>query len=458
MEGSSRPLPAAVALGALALVLAPLGGAGGTAIAPTASAPALAAAIAQIPARVTGASFATRPPSGSPTAVSTTALAGFPTDGASYAILSTGDASFAADPNDNVPDDPSGNDDKSANDDGGNVRGDGDFDVTVLAVGLDVPITANCLVFDFRFLTEEYPEFVGKTFNDTFLAELDTSDWTTSGPTITAPHDFALDPSGKPISVNATGAASVTPENAAGTTYDAATPVLHAFTSATPGPHTLYLSILDGGDNNIDSAVFVDNLAFGAKVAGTCKAGATVPGQVTGRASGRVLVNGKPYTGGLIRYGSRINLIGGRILLEADVGTVLLYGGVLVLERGFELAGRKPASVGAKPKKRRLPLVQLRLTGGSFKACGKRRASALERKPKPVRRLWAKGKGRFRTRGRYSSAAVRGTFWLTEDRCEGTFTLVRQGRVEVFDFVKKKRILLRAGKSYLAGPKAPRRR
>ncbi len=456
MEGRFRPRLAAVALGGLALV--PLGGAAGAAITPTVSAPALAAAIAHSPASVTDASFATRPPSGSPTAVSTTALAGFPTDGASYAILSTGDASFADGPNDNVPDDPSGNDDRSANDDGGNVRGDGDFDVTVLSVGLDVPVTANCLVFDFRFLTEEYPEFVGKSFNDAFIAELDTSDWTTSGPTITAPHNFAADPSGKPISVNAVGAASVTPENSTGTTYDAGTPLLHASASATPGPHTLYLSILDGGDNNIDSAVFVDNLTFGAKVAGTCKAGATVPGQVTGTPSGTVLVNGKPYTGGLIAYGSRIDVTRGRILLRTDVGTALLYGGVFVLERGFELTGRKPASVDAKPKRRRVPLVQLRLTGGSFKACGKRRTSAFEQRKKPVRRLWAKGKGRFRTRGRYSSAAVRGTFWLTEDRCEGTFTLVRQGRVEVFDFVKKKRIVLRAGKSYLAGPKARRRR
>ena len=55
--------------------------------------------------------------------------------------------------------------------------------------------------------------------------------------------------------------------------------------------------------------------------------------------------------------------------------------------------------------------------------------------------------------GRYSAATVRGTFWLTADRCDGTLTRVRQGRVEVFDNVRRKKIVLRAGKSYLARPR-----
>ena len=36
--------------------------------------------------------------------------------------------------------------------------------------------------------------------------------------------------------------------------------------------------------------------------------------------------------------------------------------------------------------------------------------------------LWGNGKGKFRTSGKYSSATVRGTIWLTQDRCDGTLT------------------------------------
>jgi ferric-dicitrate binding protein FerR (iron transport regulator) len=64
--------------------------------------------------------------------------------------------------------------------------------------------------------------------------------------------------------------------------------------------------------------------------------------------------------------------------------------------------------------------------------------------------LWGNGKGKFRTKGRFASAAVRGTVWLTEDRCDGTLISVRQGRVQVTDFVRNRRITLRAGQSYLA--------
>jgi ferric-dicitrate binding protein FerR (iron transport regulator) len=67
-----------------------------------------------------------------------------------------------------------------------------------------------------------------------------------------------------------------------------------------------------------------------------------------------------------------------------------------------------------------------------------------------VRRLWGNATGRFRTAGRFASATVRGTQWLTADRCDGTLTQVKQGRVQVRDLVKKKTILVTAGKSYLA--------
>ena len=62
------------------------------------------------------------------------------------------------------------------------------------------------------------------------------------------------------------------------------------------------------------------------------------------------------------------------------------------------------------------------------------------------------GKGRFRTLGRYAGATIRGTIWLTEDRCDGTLTHVTRGVVVVRDFRRRVDVTVRAGKSYLAKP------
>jgi hypothetical protein len=67
-----------------------------------------------------------------------------------------------------------------------------------------------------------------------------------------------------------------------------------------------------------------------------------------------------------------------------------------------------------------------------------------------VRRLRANARGRFVTRGSNSSATVRGTIWTTTDRCDGTLTQVRRGTVVVRDFRRKRNVVVRAGKSYLA--------
>ena len=73
-------------------------------------------------------------------------------------------------------------------------------------------------------------------------------------------------------------------------------------------------------------------------------------------------------------------------------------------------------------------MATLRLTGPSYAdVCDGATAAAKRRKR--VRRLWGDGKGSFRTSGRYSAATVRGTRWLTEDRCDGTITRVVRGEV-----------------------------
>ena len=66
------------------------------------------------------------------------------------------------------------------------------------------------------------------------------------------------------------------------------------------------------------------------------------------------------------------------------------------------------------------------------------------------RRLWGNGKGNFRTMGRFAAATVRGTVWLTTDTCTTTTIRVRQGRVAVRDAVRKRTVIVTAGKSYTA--------
>ena len=94
----------------------------------------------------------------------------------------------------------------------------------------------------------------------------------------------------------------------------------------------------------------------------------------------------------------------------------------------------------------RTPVTTLQVSGPLV--CPRR--TTAQRPPPRVRRLWGDARGRFSTRGRYATAAVRGTIWLTEDRCDGTLIRVRTGRVQVRDLVARRTIQLRAGQSYLA--------
>ena len=95
-------------------------------------------------------------------------------------------------------------------------------------------------------------------------------------------------------------------------------------------------------------------------------------------------------------------------------------------------------------------ITELQLASGDFGVCSLPSFAASEKNRRPVRRLWGSGKGKFRTRGRYSSATVRGTIWFTEDRCDGTLTRVTEGSVTVRDIGRKKDVVVSAGQSYLA--------
>ncbi len=232
-----------------------------------ASALSIAQAMATDASIVSSASFVTRPPANVTGGVIDTAYPGFPINGSTYGILSSGDANMGI---------------ISTNLGGGGIRGNTDGDVTILQVNLNVPSDNNCLSFDFRFLSREYPVYVSTEFNDAFIAEINTSTWTTAGSTISAPNNFAFDPNGNVVSINATGPALMNAANAAGTPFSdyGATSLVRARTQIGSGAQTLFLSIFDQGDQILDSVVFIDNLTTFNTADSNCTSGLVDPSLV----------------------------------------------------------------------------------------------------------------------------------------------------------------------------------
>ena len=510
---------------------------------------------------VSSAAFVPVVPTGTtPVAVADSALAEFPIEPPTYAILTNGNAALAGNAQTDQARVTTGSQDTA--------RGTTARDVTVLRVNINVPASANCLTLGFRFLSEEFPGFVGGSFNDAFIAEVDpgAQGWT-ANTTISAPRNFAFDGQGDVISVNTSGATSMSAEQATGTVYGGATPRLSAAQVVTPGAHELVLSIFDQGDADYDSAVFIDRLSFLSTEAGGCVPGAqadTVPPAVTLGVSGSSAADTTPTLGGAagnapgdastinvrvfaggaaagtpvqsltatksgaswavdtaplapgtytaqadqsdtagnigfsapatfaiapqqeveaetsqspvpvlgktvvaakvgkgtvrvrlksgkfralgadeeIPLGSEIDATKGRVRLTSAAGpggavqTADFYRGAFVIS---QTSGRKPITQLAMSAKLSCP-----------KKGSKAQTSAKKRK---VRRLWGDGQGNFRTRGRNAAATVRGTKWLTEDRCDLTKVSVKRGKVLVRDFIKRKNVLVKKGGSYVARKK-----
>ena len=160
--------------------------------------------------------------------------------------------------------------------------------------------------------------------------------------------------------------------------------------------------------------------------------------------SGKVLIklpHGTRYTpltaAAQIPVGASIDTRAGRITITAAQGkgrtaSADFYDGLFTLTQ----------TKGSKP------LTTLTLT--EKLSCPRRgRASAAAAKKKS-RKLWGDGAGAFRTRGQYSSATVRGTRWLTQDSCGATLTRVAKGAVRVRDLVRRRTVIVRAGRRYTA--------
>jgi len=159
----------------------------------------------------------------------------FPTEGNTFSVLSTGYVS-------SIPGNPS----NFISSDFSPVGASGD--TITLTLNFKVPDGANCLAFNFAFLSEEYPEYVGSSYNDFFYALLDGT-------------NIAFDTRGNIINVNNNFFdPSLTPQNS----FDGQTVLLTTVHPVTEGNDiSLTFQVGDVGDGIYDTAVFLDNLNIG---------------------------------------------------------------------------------------------------------------------------------------------------------------------------------------------------
>ena len=181
----------------------------------------------------------------------------------------------------------------------------------------------------------------------------------------------------------------------------------------------------------------------------------------------------EPVLGSTVKLGEvkgapRVRLPGSRAFVALTQASTVPVGSVVDATRGTveltvvrDRSGRLQTGtfwggVFKVKQSRRDAVTELVLAG---RAPGCRRAarrartdvSASRSRRRWSRRLWGRDRGgRFRTRGRYGSATVRGTRWLTEDRCDGTLFKVTEGAIDVRDNTRRKTVRLKRGKSYLA--------
>jgi 6-phosphogluconolactonase (cycloisomerase 2 family) len=162
----------------------------------------------------------------------------------------------------------------------------------------------------------------------------------------------------------------------------------------------------------------------------------------------------------LLPNGTIINATHGRVQITIEEPNGTIENGVF-FDGEFELVLSKSGRATAK------------LVGGSFKGCpkppakhtkhkkhktskkhGQRATAASSHKKRPktkVRSLWSNAHGSFGTSGQYGASAVRGTEWLTVDRCDGTFFRVTRDEITVTSFsLHNRKRIVKQGHSYLA--------
>ncbi|MBI5931910.1 MAG: choice-of-anchor L domain-containing protein [Chloroflexi bacterium] len=180
---------------------------------------------------------------------------GFPSRGSNFTVLSSGTAAQAT----------RFNNEGSLSTTLGGLNNSSGNDMVQLTLRLRVPPGTRYLAVDWKFLSEEYAEFVGGSFNDSFLMETPTSNFIISSNTITAPNNYAFDNTGQRVSINTTGVTGMSAGNAFGTTYDGGTQIMTSVAPIIPAGTTeitLIFTVMDIGDSLYDTAVFLDNFRF----------------------------------------------------------------------------------------------------------------------------------------------------------------------------------------------------
>jgi predicted RNA-binding protein with TRAM domain len=235
---------------------------------------------------------------------------------------------------------------------------------------------------------------------------------------------------------------------------------------------TLTLSLccsdqINPGDTVTVTAADVTNPASGAgpftvSTSSDTTAGQTPPPPVLGKKAtaavekGVVLVK-LPGQKGFVKLTDTTTVPVGSVLdaTKGQVGLTFATNTAGATQRGSFSLGQFQVQQSKKN-----PLTTLSMTGGGLNTCkekipkgGARKQAFAARKRR--RTLFSNVRGHFATRGRNSTATVRGTKWSMTDTCAGTTTKVTRGSVLVRDLVLKKNRLVKAGHSYFArAPKA----
>jgi streptogramin lyase/phosphodiesterase/alkaline phosphatase D-like protein len=155
----------------------------------------------------------------------------------------------------------------------------------------------------------------------------------------------------------------------------------------------------------------------------------------------------EPIGQGDIPVGALVDASQGRVMLTTAIDThggtqsATVWGGAFAVRQTatgqgmttFALAGARPSGCRARARQSTSAVTSAAKSG------------------KGARTLWASDhNGQYSTRGQNSVATVRGTYWGTVERCDGTLTIVRRGAVSVRALHHHRTVLVRAGHSYLA--------
>jgi hypothetical protein len=233
-----------------------------------------------------------------------------------------------------------------------------------------------------------------------------------------------------------------------------------ACVALSPGTRTAVVQVFAQRDEGSYNDGYADNISVTLAAAPCPTLAPPTPPQpgVSGNAMptrGRIFVR-RPGSGGFeeltdersIPVGSEINAARGEVQLETAADS----------SGSAQLGKFSGGKFVMRQKRTRKPVTDLVLTGGRLnrRTCGRAGRLAQAAGRRSGRRLFGSARGRFRTRGRHSTATVRGTAWLMKDSCNTTTVRVSRGVVVVRDLVKKRNIRLAAPRSYTARAR-PRR-